>query len=432
MGRKEVLKPPQEVIPFYDRLGVIKESIPVGEGIPLGIERLSNREIGIAGAYGAWGNFYPNEGLPGFIRQLSGLTLEDGEILDLSSLGFDGRHHTNQLSAEEHLQLEVQVGARFLEEAVIANDWEMNEVEAVLIGMSGPISDDYLPLIARQANIPDKALLVSVHKACDSSAGALHLALNKELEINQKLKTNIAELLEGKKVLVGGIEGLSRFMQGIAGYEVEGTKDKYAMQLFANGAGVIGVIPGETMKFLVGKDYEVFDEDGLLKVKILYPHSRKMEEGMVEVYQDERNHIRLSGFQHEPENQEPVDMSGPMGMVKLFVRNGAEVVKDVYRDYREKMRELGTPGDIIKTASVHHANLKINTLLGKKLNKEGITFQMPWVLNDFGNVSAASNMISFLRQLKDIKPGDHVMFDGFGAGTYYDVFVAEMGGIRHL
>jgi 3-oxoacyl-[acyl-carrier-protein] synthase III len=52
---------------------------------------------------------------------------------------------------------------------------------------------------------------------------------------------------------------------------------------------------------------------------------------------------------------------------------------------------------------------------------------MPWVLSEFGNVSAASNMIAFLRNLSALKPGDHVLFDSFGAGTYYDVLAVELG-----
>jgi 3-oxoacyl-[acyl-carrier-protein] synthase III len=52
---------------------------------------------------------------------------------------------------------------------------------------------------------------------------------------------------------------------------------------------------------------------------------------------------------------------------------------------------------------------------------------MPWLLSEFGNVSAASNMIAFLRQLPKLNPGDHVLFDGFGAGTYYDVFAVVLG-----
>jgi hypothetical protein len=35
-------------------------------------------------------------------------------------------------------------------------------------------------------------------------------------------------------------------------------------------------------------------------------------------------------------------------------------------------------------------------------------------------------MIAFLRYLKNLGPGDHVLFDGFGAGTYYDVVAVEL------
>ena len=76
----------------------------------------------------------------------------------------------------------------------------------------------------------------------------------------------------------------------------------------------------------------------------------------------------------------------------------------------------------ISVAIVHHANLKINLLKAKRLRESGIDIHMPWNLSEFGNVSAASNMIAFLRQLPRIKPRDHVLFDGFGAGTYYDAF----------
>jgi 3-oxoacyl-[acyl-carrier-protein] synthase III len=90
------------------------------------------------------------------------------------------------------------------------------------------------------------------------------------------------------------------------------------------------------------------------------------------------------------------------------------------------MQKLGqTPR--IAVAIVHHANYKINKLKEKQLATLGIKFPMPWLLSEFGNVSAASNMIAFLRQLPKLKPGDHVLMDGFGAGTYYDVLALEMG-----
>jgi 3-oxoacyl-[acyl-carrier-protein] synthase III len=229
--------------------------------------------------------------------------------------------------------------------------------------------------------------------------------------------------LFGKKVLVGGIEGLSRVIT--SGHDIQ------ALQLFGNGAGIIGVIPGQTIKFLVGGMHEVYDEEGVLQVRMFYPHSRQRVEGqsMIEVTKAGENHLRVAGLMHEPEDESaPVVMAGPMGMVKLFVRSGVMVVRNVYQSYQKRMAELGTSGKEIAVAIVHHANLKIKLLKEKHLQKEGIHIPMPWLLSEFGNVSAASNMIAFLRKLTSLKPGDHVLFDGFGAGTYYDVLAVELGG----
>jgi 3-oxoacyl-[acyl-carrier-protein] synthase III len=224
----------------------------------------------------------------------------------------------------------------------------------------------------------------------------------------------------GKKVLVGGLEGLSRFTSH--------SHDKYALQLFANAAGFVGVIPGETFNFLVGKDHEAFDHEGVLAIHMYYPYEGKNENGSrIEFTQASPNHIRVAGMMNEPKDGSPISMAGPMGMVKLFVRTGVKVVTEVFNEYAELMNKLGTPDKPISVGIVHHANYKINQLKAKQLQNIGIDFPMPWLVSDLGNVSAASNMVVFLRQLPKIKPGDNILFDGFGAGTYYDVFAVRMG-----
>ncbi|MGD2158872.1 MAG: 3-oxoacyl-[acyl-carrier-protein] synthase III C-terminal domain-containing protein, partial [Anaerolineales bacterium] len=391
-----------------------------GDGVLVGVERVSHPGIGIGGSYGTWGESYDNEALFRFIEQHFSEPLRPEERMDLSSLGFARRHHIPFLTKEEHLELEVDVGARFLQEAARACGWKPTEVEGVLIGMSGPVADDYTVRIADRAGIPKSALKISIHKACDSSMSALHMILNPELAVHQKNTWNIAEKMYGKKVLVGGIEGLSRFVMK--------SRDRNAMQLFGNGAGVIGVIPGQTMKFLVGKSDEVFDEKGVLAVSMYYPHSgqRRKGQSMVEVSQAGNNHLRVAGLMHVPQNGEPVVMAGPMGMVKLFVRSGVQVVFEATRKYQALMAEMKSAKEIT-LGIVHHANLKINQLKAKRLRDLGIDIPMPWVISEFGNVSAASNMIAFLRKLPSIKTGEHILFDGFGAGTYYDAFAVALG-----
>ena len=411
-------------ISFFDRPNVEKGVINVGQGIPFAIERVNNPLVGIGGVYGTWGDSYDNETLPIFLEQRLGHPLPANEKLNLSELGFRNRHHTPlNLTAEEHNRLEVEVGTRFLTDAIKACNWKPSEVEAVLIGMSAPIAEDYLNQITKAAGIPDGALKVAIHKACDGSTSSLHLALNPDLPENKQLNgKNIAQSLYGKKVLVGGIEGLSRF--------VGSSHDANALQLFGNAAGIVGVIPGQTMKFLAGKSREVFDDEGVLQVAMYYPHSRQKFEGEynVDVTQPFDNNIRVAGLMHEPEDGSSISMAGPMGMVKLFVRTGVQVVRDVYAAYQAKLDELGMAGKSLAVAIVHHANYKINKLKEKHLQNEGIVLPMPWLLSEFGNVSAASNMIAFLRELPNMKPFDHILIDGFGAGTYYDALAVELGG----
>src|SRR5512147_354955 len=409
-------------VSFYDRPGVEKGVIAISGGIPYGMERVTNPLVGIGGVYGTWGDTYDNESLPAFLEKRLGRPLEPKEKLNLSELGFISRQHIPlNLSREEHAQLEVEVGKRFLSEAIKACNWQPSEVEAVLIGMSAPLSEDYLNLITKAAGIPESALKVAIHKACDGSTSSLHLALNPELPENLQLDQNIAESLYGKKVLVGGIEGLSRF--------ISSSHDANALQLFGNAAGVLGVIPGQTMKFLAGRSREVFDDEGVLQVAMYYPHSRHKADGItnIDVTEPLTNNIRVAGLMHEPEDGSSIAMAGPMGMVKLFVRTGVQVVRDVYAAYQTKLGEMGMASKSLAVAIVHHANYKINKLKEKHLQNEGIVLPMPWVVSEFGNVSAASVMIAFLRQLPLLKPGDHVLIDGFGAGTYYDVLAVEMG-----
>ena len=406
-------------VSFYDRPNVEKSIIPIGDGVPLGLEGVYNTELAIGGAYGSWGQSYSNSNLPPFVEQRLGTPLSADEVLNLSELGFDFRQHIQDLSDAQHIELELEVGSRLLRKALQVCGWNAAEVDGVLIGLSGPVSNDYVRRISQMAGIPESALKVSVHKACDGSMGALHLALNPELSKPGQL--NIAEQLQGKKVLVGGIEGLSRFTNG--------SKDKNALQLFGNGMGVIGLVPGNNMKFLVGKSFETFDEEGLLAVRMYYPHSRPnpSSDTLVDVVQDRNDHIRIAGMMNEPKDGASIEMAGLMGMVKLFVRNGVQVVADVYTEYQSLMERIGQSGKSITMGIVHHANYKINALKAKHLSKLGIEFPMPWLLSDFGNVSAASNMIAFLRKLPEIKLGDHILFDGFGAGTYYDVMAVSMG-----
>ena len=406
---------------FFDGPRVVVEQLPIGPGIPLGIEQVFNPEVGIGGAYGTWGNAFDNETIQEVVEKHLGEPLPVERRMNLAELGFVSRHHIPELSEQEDIELEYQVGAKILRQAAAACGWDPSEIQAVLIGSSGPPTPDFTEQIARLAGIPEEALKVSIHKACDGAVAGLNMSLNPALPANQALEVNLAEELAGKKILVGGIEGLSRFMKH--------SHDKNALQLFGNGAGVIGLIPKQSMSLIASKTHENFDAEGVLQVKMVYPYhdENTMPDSIIEVSTVKPQHYRVAGKMYTPKNDEPVIMAGLMGMVKLFVRTGVDVVKDVYQAYQTRVADLGTPGKEFAMAVVHHANLKINRLKEKHLQNEGINIPMPWVLSEFGNISAASAMIAFLRQLPGMKPGDHILIDGFGAGTYYDTLAVRLG-----
>src|SRR5919109_1677432 len=94
-------------VSFFDRPNVEKGTIAVGQGIPFGIERVSNPSVGIGGVYGTWGDSYDNETLPAFLEQRLGRPLSSNETLNLAELGFLNRHHLPlSLTREEHYELE--------------------------------------------------------------------------------------------------------------------------------------------------------------------------------------------------------------------------------------------------------------------------------------------------------------------------------------
>src|SRR5512142_1103807 len=103
---------------FYEQPGVENTTIPVGGGVPFGVKRVANDELGIGGAYGAWGESYDNQAMPGFVEERLGEPIPEKERLNLAELGFLSRHHIAPLSDEENIAVEVEVGARLLREAM--------------------------------------------------------------------------------------------------------------------------------------------------------------------------------------------------------------------------------------------------------------------------------------------------------------------------
>src|SRR5512146_2953864 len=118
-----------KVTSFFEEAGVEKTTIPVGDGVPFGVKRVTNEQVGIGGAYGTWGDSYDNEAMSGFLEKHLGQPVPDKERLNLAELGFRSRHHIPPITDEQNVDVEVQVGARLLREAMQACGWEPREVD---------------------------------------------------------------------------------------------------------------------------------------------------------------------------------------------------------------------------------------------------------------------------------------------------------------
>ena len=147
-----------ESVSFFDRPNVVKESIPVADGIPFGYEVVINSAVGVGGVYGSWGESYDNSHMRNLIEQRSGEPLKDEETISLADLGFLSRHHTPNLSDADQIELEMVVGERMLREAARTSGWETKDVEGVLLGVGGPVVPDYLEQICRRAGIRESVL----------------------------------------------------------------------------------------------------------------------------------------------------------------------------------------------------------------------------------------------------------------------------------
>jgi 3-oxoacyl-[acyl-carrier-protein] synthase III len=390
------------------------EILPIGDGVPYYPERVvGDKERGLGGIYAGWGQRVTNEELPDYVGKFLGRSLEPSETLELDSKGFTSRHLTLHLSHKEAAEAELMVAERTIKGAIEANGWDPSQLDALVIGMTSPLFSDFTVEMAKRVGIPESAPKVSVDTACDSSMRGLSWVMQ-----NENLK--------GKKVLLGAVENLSRGLTG--GGTVEPTKDTQALQLFANGVGFIGIVPEVSLHPIVVRqgDENMYDRQGALQVAVNYslPGSSQIEER-----QYPGNHTVIAGRMPKPVDGTSVKMADNRGMLTLFGHNTADIINRVLVETRDKLRLSGNPDEWFQWVVMHNANFKISRSQSARLERE---YKLPldltkyFIVGDFGNVSAASPMISWLRQANKMTQGTRGLFVGYGAGGYYDVISAQV------
>lgn len=375
----------------------VRETVErLSEHSTLKLETVKHPEIGMAGAVAHWGRRYPKEEIESIIKEKFGQDKVTPET------GFDELHRVppdytpKQIVAEE-----MRVVQRLVEAILALNGWKPKEVEALFFGGSplshpdkGLIHRDYGGAIAQETGMthldPEKDIF-NYYLYCNAGGRALREALTRSD-------------LEGKKVLILTIEGLTRQMREFSPQK----SDALSPQVFSDGAAGMGVVPKKNLRYLLGESGEMRDKGALAAVEP-YQELINREGDLIQV-EDNIEYIQLP----QPPEGMHVRMHGGL-TAKMFLRNVPPAGKRVFRQHQEKY-----PGKEIKFVVAHHPS---------KIMKEGIERRLelpiPWVVKD-GNSSGATTLIAFLRLMKEFSPGDHVMIVSFGAGISWDVFVVEI------
>jgi len=115
------------------------------------------------------------------------------------------------------------------------------------------------------------------------------------------------------------------------------------------------------------------------------------------------------------------DPSGVGAKDKLFVQEGRKVFRDVVpmvgEMVAEQVADYGLSSGDLRRMWLHQANLNMNVLIAKKvLGRDATLDDAPVVLDRYANTSSAGSIIAFHLYRDDVKPGEHGVICGFGAG----------------
>lgn len=372
-----------------------------GKQVQFFIERCESR-IGVGGAYGAWGVQVLNEDVPHFFEQTVGRPLQ--KIIDpvdlRESYGFHSRFVLPDFEYQEHLETEISFAVALARHTAEASGVDISEVAAFALGSAAPVEKDFTVEVAREAGIPEKAKKMSSHYACASSIDSLLRVLNDPD-------------LQGKPVIIGGFEGLGRY--------VHESNDDNANQLFGNGAGMRLVTPGVTAKLLAYHSSDIGDPDGTMSLAMTYPHSG--ESLVEESYDEDANHYRYAGYMPQPDDGSITNIRSPSGMMRLLLPHTVESIQLATESF------LATGGSIedVSVFSIHHSNRRIVQMVNRQLGRKVPGIEFPWILTEYANVSSATNIIASLMQLGQLRNGGVEVSSAAGIGGFFRTAYVQYG-----
>ncbi len=310
--------------------------------------------------------------------------------------GFKRVFRTSTATSEQQaVEDEYAAAGHALDAVLAANGWEPKDVEGIFVGSGTPPVADYAQLIADRFGLVHADIQHSAYLACNSGGYELLRAMH----------------YPGKRVVVLGIEGMTRLTTGFQPDKV----DLVSSYVFSNAVAAWAGIPGESLTLLPGmkENGAVPDDKAALPAIMTYAHPADVlfTEG------DRITSIQLP----DPGPGKAIAMkAGDTAM--LFTQ---AMIPAVARSYEQYAAVHGKEN--LQFAVMHYANPIIADGILKRLDKRhGIAVGLPLAITD-GNSSASNTLKMHARAIGMMQPGKDIAVVSFGAGMSWTIFYARVG-----
>ncbi len=356
-----------------------------------------NRELGICAVNNRWGDEFLASDLERRIKEATGV--------DVFPSGFKTIFRSSpDLTDAEAEEQEIRTVVESTKLLLKVNGWEPESVEALSLGCGTPPVEDYGRLLADEVGLVNADVL-NTYAACNSSGRALQRVLSADGAYN------------GRRVLVAGVEGMTRMARNLD----DRVADPSSLAVFSNGASVMSLVPGQSLRYINGSFMSERDTRNLLGV----PTYSVDPAGPLIQKEGNTEKIDLT----VPQNGRLIDMNGK-GTAIMFAKFGRALGTGVMTEYDNLVAGGVIEPRDINTVVAHHPSKPVGDLLRSTLEKAGLSFtNWPWVVTE-GNSSASTSQFAFTRMMERFTPGERFLYLSFGAGMSGTGMVLEAGNVR--
>lgn len=327
--------------------------------------------------------------------------------------GFSKMYYLDpQYSDEEYALSQEIVLRQLLEDTLEQLALKPTNIDAVFVTTSIPIDEDFATRLAAAAGLNPNIPIIAVSMACNSTGWAIAETHNGFLD--SRLAESVESWENGNpaNIAVLSIDDQTRHMNK--------KTDTLSPQLFSTGAAA-----------MVFK-YHPTNKDASTFHPVTSIHHASVDDGteyleVMQTYKDWKKKPIVAKYLKEPEPGAVINMHPRAGVT--FIRYASAIAAETLGDYvRQPFDEerLCAPSDIA-TVIVHHPSQMVFEALKSRLVEAGVSSEaINWTIFG-GNVPVATVPMSLGHEMKNLNPGDHIMFLSFGAGGEYTSWIAQLG-----